>query len=457
MWFSLGPMNLPPHPARARTVRGLLAATTLSAALAAAPSAIASPDNTAIPRATPTNLETVLAWYDTTSAAVNIPGWPNAGNTQVTASRTWATAWSAADQALDEFAEQRGKARKGDAGARRVALARAVHDVIIKFVPAIKAQADTQLALTEQSAGTGSGVKLANRLATAAAVEWVHSRAFDGLDVDSVNIPFVVPAAAPGVWQPTLPAFAPAVQAGQGKGRPFIDPEVAKQIAPAPPAIDSDAVIADLTEIDKLGGTSPAQTAARGANRTKIAKFWSQTSVQGFTSILRQIVLGEGLSLTQQVHLLSVFHRVTTDVQIATYASKYKYLRWRPVTALRYDDGNDKTPYDPKFTPLITTPAHPEYPSGHVAYATAAERVFKALIRPIPEGAINATSAALPGTVISYLNWDTITDDNVNARVWSGIHLRSTDNATRTWVNGLAKRELGELGIKSTAAANDAK
>lgn len=446
-------MNHPPHQRRVRAARRLAAAATLSAGLALAPQAVASPDNTTIPRATPTNLETVLAWYDATSAALAIPGWPNAGNTQITASRTWATAWSAADEALDEFAKARGKRRKGDAGARRIALARAVHDVLIRFVPASKPKLDVQLYLTQQSAGKGEAVALANSLAAAAAERWVASRAFDGLDVDSVNTPFTPPPAALGVWQPTPPANGAATQAGQGKGRPFIDPDVKSQLAPEPPAIDSDVVIADLEEIERLGGTSPAQTAARGAARTRVARFWSQSSVAGFTAILRQVVLGEGLALRDQVHLLSVFHRVTTDVQIAAYASKYKYLRWRPITALRTDDGNPKTPYDPSFTPLIATPSHPEYPSGHVAYATAAERVFKALIRPVPQGPINATSSALPGTVISYLNWSSITDDNVNARVWEGIHLRSTDNLTRTWATKLAKRELRLLGIDPSSAA----
>lgn len=451
----MSPMNHPPRTRSPRAAgRRAAVAAALSASLLAAPAAVAAPENTAIPRATPTNLETVLAWYDTTSAAVNLPGWPNAGNTQVTASRTWATAWGAADEALTAFAKERGKNRKGDAGARRIALARALHDVLIKFVPGIRQKADVQLYLTQQSAGKGSGIALADRLGRAAAEKWVASRAFDGLDVDSVNIPFTPPAAAPGVWQPTLPAFGAAVQAGQSKGRPFINADIAVTgIAPTPPAIDSEVVIKDLEEINRLGGTSAAQTAARGAARTRIARFWSQTSVAGFTTILRQVVLGEGLSLTEQARLLSVFHRVTTDVQIATYASKYKYLRWRPVTALRTDDGNPATPFNPNFTPLITTPAHPEYPSGHVAYATAGVRVLKALVRPIPQGPVNATSPALPGTTISYLNWDTIIDDNVNARVWSGIHLRSTDNLTRTWATALAKDELRRLGLNPSSSA----
>lgn len=445
MWFSAVAMN---HPSLSRRAArgGTVVAITLAATLGSQTAAQA-----AVPRITaPRNLDTLVAWYDITQTAVDKPGWTAAGNTQITASRTWAAAWSAADEALGKFNAERGTRRKGDAGARRVLVGQAIRDVLVKLTPAIKPAADTQLFYTIQGAGTvkPNTIKFARRLGRAAAKKWLANRVYDALDVDSINIPYIAPKTpALGEWRPTPPAFANGVQWQQSKGRPFIDPNVAEQIAPAPPAIDSPEVIADLNEINTLGGTSSAQTAARGAARTRIARFWSQTSVAGFQSILREVLLGEDLTLNEQVHLLSVFHRVTTDVQIATYASKYKYLRWRPITALRTDDGNPNTPYNPNFTPLITTPAHPEYPSGHVAYATAADRVLKALVDPLPRGPISATSTALPGTVISYLTWDEITDANVNARVWSGIHLRSTDNLTRTWATKLAKQLLRDIQI----------
>ncbi len=210
-------MNHPPHQRRVRAARRLAAAATLSAGLAFAPQAVASRTTPPSPRDADQPRDRPRV-YDATSAALAIPGWPNAGNTQITASRTWATAWSAADEALDDLAEARGKNRKGDAGARRVALARAVHDVLIKFVPGSKPKLDTQLFLTQQSAGRGAGVKLADRLGAAAAEKWVASRAFDGLDVDSVNAPFTPPAPGPGVWQPTPPAKAAAVQAASPRG-----------------------------------------------------------------------------------------------------------------------------------------------------------------------------------------------------------------------------------------------
>jgi hypothetical protein len=170
-----------------------------------------------------------------------------------------------------------------------------------------------------------------------------------------------------------------------------------------------------------------ANSTVRTPDQTAEALFWSQTSVTGFTQILRGAIVGAKRSIASRVHLVAVFNEVTTDAQIAIYASKYRYLRWRPVTALRTDDGDPATPYDPAFTPLIATPAHPEYPSGHAGYAGAAEAVFRALIGPKPRAPITINSSATPNAFRTYTDWATPTQENVDARVWEGIHLRSTD------------------------------
>ena len=46
---------------------------------------------------------------------------------------------------------------------------------------------------------------------------------------------------------------------------------------------------------------------------------------------------------------------------------KYRELFWRPITALRtpHTAGGKPSVNDPTWTPLLATPAHPEYPSGH--------------------------------------------------------------------------------------------
>jgi hypothetical protein len=78
--------------------------------------------------------------------------------------------------------------------------------------------------------------KAAGRKAAAAELA---ARAGDGLDVAAVNAPFTPPPPDIGAWRPTPPAFASAVQAGQGSAKPFLIPDVATRfVAPAPAAID---------------------------------------------------------------------------------------------------------------------------------------------------------------------------------------------------------------------------
>src|SRR4029077_6503512 len=59
--------------------------------------------------------------------------------------------------------------------------------------------------------------------------------------------------------------------------------------------------------------------------------------------------------------LLAMGEMVTTDSGIACFDSKYHYLFWRPITAIR----NDGIAADATWSPLIATPNHPEYPSQH--------------------------------------------------------------------------------------------
>jgi hypothetical protein len=63
------------------------------------------------------------------------------------------------------------------------------------------------------------------------------------------------------------------------------------------------------------------------------------------------------------------------DAHIASWAIKKKYGFWRPVTAIRIAVENP----DPNWEPLLNTPAHPEYVSGHCIYSGAAARVLQQL------------------------------------------------------------------------------
>lgn len=59
---------------------------------------------------------------------------------------------------------------------------------------------------------------------------------------------------------------------------------------------------------------------------------------------------------------------------------------------------------------------------------------------------MTATSMATPDAPITYRSWRQTTQDNVDARVWSGIHSRSTDEVTRGYGTEIATAPLPRLG-----------
>ena len=63
---------------------------------------------------------------------------------------------------------------------------------------------------------------------------------------------------------------------------------------------------------------------------------------------------------------------------------------------------------------------------------------------PRPKAPFTITSSALPGTYRNYDAWSTLTQENVDARVWSGIHLRSTDVASVAFGKAIAAEALKE-------------
>ena len=81
----------------------------------------------------------------------------------------------------------------------------------------------------------------------------------------------------------------------------------------------------------------------------------------------------------------------------------------------------------PELDPLFATPRHPEYPSGHGGYAGAAQEVLQAFLGPFAPTPISVTSPTDPGSTHTYRRWSTITQENVDGRVW-----RESTTASRT-------------------------
>jgi hypothetical protein len=352
----------------------------------------------------------VLQWYDITNNTVNDADFPQ----PVTVSNAWDISWLAAAHAV---------AGSRDPNYQTAALVQALHDTLVWLVPGDTSALDADLAATlatiPNGAAKSNGIAAGQQQATAE----IAARQSDGLDTTSVDSPFTPPPPAPGVWQPTPPAYGPAVRAGEGNATTFLL-TANNQFDPGPPpSLTSRTYLQSLNETESYGAVN---STVRTPQETDVALFWEPAINIQYEQIVRAIIADTNRSLTWDTRFVAAFQVVTTDAQISIYNAKYKYVFWRPVTAIR--DGSPGVSADPTWTPLFTTPSYPEYPSGHGGYAGAAQQVLTAFVGPFAPAPISVTSPTDPGSTHVYTNWAQITQEVINARVWEGIHFRFSDD-----------------------------
>jgi hypothetical protein len=230
-----------------------------------------------------------------------------------------------------------------------------------------------------------------------------------------------------GVWRPTPLVNAP----GAGPQFASMTPWTMKrpsQFRPAPPPpLTSSAYAADYNEIKNMGSFAGS---SRTADQSELALFWAGNTALYWNRTASQISSERTLSLSENAHLFAQLNLAMADAAIACWDAKYRYVFWRPITAIRGGDtdGNNATVVDPAWTPWLDffpagTPAHPEYPSGHSTVSGAAAFILEAAFGN--NTAFTVTSDVRPGTR-SFLSFSAATDEIADARVFGGIHYRNS-------------------------------
>jgi hypothetical protein len=256
----------------------------------------------------------------------------------------------------------------------------------------------------------------------AAAADIEALRANDGRNA-IISAPYGQGPAAPGLWVFAPP---PSLQYAQTPWLAFLQPlllrNAAQFRAPPPPALNSAQYATDLAETRAYGAVN---SSVRTPEQTAIAYFWNANAINQYNQTLRDMVTQHGMDLIDAVHLLAMGTMVPTDAGIACFDSKYHYQFWRPITAIR----NDPTAPDPTWSPLVTTPNHPEYPSQHGCVTSALAAV---VAHALGTDAIDVTIPGAQGgatTLTTSQHFATVQDlesQVVNARVWIGFHYRTS-------------------------------
>jgi len=308
------------------------------------------------------------------------------------------------------------------------AAAAAAHRVLVTYfgttdaiVAGLDAKLVDSLALVPdgraQDRGVSYGVRAANRI--------IALRANDGRGA-AVTVPV---ATEPGDWSPTPPGLLPFASAWLGGVRPLAVDSTTQFAPGAPPRINSARYLREFEEVRTLGDINAPSTVRTDAME-QTAKFFSDAGIGPMQAALRELATRRALDIDDSARMFAAVDTAIADGAGTVWNAKLKYMWWRPITAIRMadTDGNDDTHGVADWTPLITNPAYPEWPSGLTSVVGA---VSTALSRLNSDGKVdlNITSAAA-GETRHYATKARIVRDAVNARVWSGIHFRTADEVS---------------------------
>jgi len=253
-----------------------------------------------------------------------------------------------------------------------------------------------------------------------------------------------------GAWRPT-----PLVNAsGAGPQFASMTPWVLRRPSqfrlPPPLALDSPEYAADLNELKVMGIFSGS---SRTPDQSELALFWAGNTPLYWNRIAAQLSAARELTLAENAHLFALLNVTMADAAIACWDGKYRYVFWRPITAIRA--GLTPADADPTWVPWLDffpagTPAHPEYPSGHSTVSGSAAFILSAAFGE--NTAFTVTSDVRPGTR-SFSSFSDTVAEIANARVFGGIHFRTScvrantlGRAVADYVSRHAMRSRGDDG-----------
>jgi hypothetical protein len=318
----------------------------------------------------------------------------------------------------------------------RAAAVQAAYTSLMHLFPA---QANTFNAARDASLAAildvGGGDKHHDKVeaSVAAGVAWGQDVAdaiwaWRSTDGYSTVLPPFLGGTAVGEWRPTPPAFLPGATPQWATMTPWVI-ATPSQFRPAgPPALTS-ALYAQVFNETKIMGSVNSQF--RTADQTLYAQFWQSATVSYFwnTVAMQLLAAQNDMTLLDHARLFGALNVAMADAFIPTWDAKYTYVFWRPVTAipLAATDGNPATDPDPGWMPLIVTPNHPEYPSAHSTISSAGIAVLVHFFGD--NSSFTVDSYGMPGVTRSFTSFSDALDEVANARIYGGIHYRtSTDD-----------------------------
>ena len=314
---------------------------------------------------------------------------------------------------------------------KRAAAVEAAYEVLVLFYPtltqSLTAQHDASIAAITDSpksiqAGMNWGKTVADDI-----WNWRLTDGFSPPPPPFFGVQSIAGApASVGAWRPTPPLNAPGAAPQLATLTPWVLKRPSQFRVPPPYALTSSQYATDYNEIKIMGVFSGS---GRTQDQSDLVIFWNGNPPLIWVRIALQLAASHGLTLTENAHLFALIDLAMADGFVAVWDAKYRYLFWRPVTAIQNGDadGNAATDPDPAWTPWLDssggTPNHPEYPSAHASVSGAVAYILASTFGDNTH--FTATSNIFPGTR-SFSSFSSALDEIADARVFGGIHFRTS-------------------------------
>ncbi|MBC7637868.1 MAG: vanadium-dependent haloperoxidase [Acetobacteraceae bacterium] len=317
-----------------------------------------------------------------------------------------------------------------------VAAAAGEHAMLVRLFPSRRAVLDAALATS--LAGLPPGENRAGALALGAMIaEAVFTRrAGDGAQ----GIAAVGTENAAGDWRATPPGFLRPLHPHWAILTPFA------MRAPnqfRPPGLGTTAFERSVRSVAELGA---AQSRSRTAEQTEIAHYWSDAigtyaPAGHWNAIAGSLMARRQIGLMAEAELFAELNVAMADACIAMADAKYTFRFWRPITAIRV--GTPGMAAIPDWLPLLETPNHPGYISGHSSFSGAAALV---LIAWLGDREFDFGSESLPGVTRHFASFTAAAQEAAMSRLYGGIHFEfenadglATGRAVGAWTLGAFK------------------
>ena len=332
------------------------------------------------------------------------------------------------------------------------AIANAAQTVLVALHPGDEGEIAAVYARALARLPPGPAVERGVTLGRAVGQAAIARRADDGF---SRVRPFAA-GDAPGTWRSTPPDFSVSKTTD---AVPFLFSSRDGPGAQPPPAPLSPQAVAGTAFTYEIGGSVSQK---RTREQTRAAQFWAfQSSQRGFLRLAVRLLYSHPLpgGLHQHARVMSQLAAALADGAILTWTEKERFNVWRPITAIRLGAGIKA---DPAWQPMIETPQHPEYPSGHatdcfvgtgILDQAFAPGTIKTVVYIAPEAEEQAAghppemtmgqhvqAGARPSDRRIFSNFTDAADECANSRVWSGAHFPAARDESKRLADAITAR-----------------